>query len=243
MNEYNQNYFDDFYENSYLSAIEILKPLFNIKSFNKIIDVGCGSGAWLQACYDLSDNQKIKLIGVDGDYMQKQKKFNKAKYLYKNLENEIISGSYEFLISVEVAEHLSKNKATFFIENLCNLSDIILFSAAQVGQGGKNHLNERPLNYWKKIFAQKGYRPYTFFKNYIWQKNVFKKFPYYIANTVLYVKNNRELFQEYDENHFLNITHPNFLQLRSRENISFKEHLSSLLPSLFKGLKKKLNNK
>jgi hypothetical protein len=40
---------------------------------------------------------------------------------------------------------------------LCSLSDVVLFSAAQPGQGGEDHINERPLSYWADIFEQMGY--------------------------------------------------------------------------------------
>tara|TARA_B100001093_G_C26847513_1_gene1023570 strand:- start:2945 stop:3694 length:750 start_codon:yes stop_codon:yes gene_type:complete len=242
MSNYNDEYFNDFYEMSYKSAIEILKPILVLKSFKNIADIGCGAGAWLQACYDLSeDKENLKLTGVDGAYMKDQKKFNKVNYIYKNLEKETLNGKFDFLISVEVAEHLNESSADFFIDSLCSLSDIILFSAAQIGQGGRNHLNEKSIGYWKNKFVLHGYRPYTFFKNKIWNKPIFDNFPYYISNSILYVKNHDDIFKKNTVNYLSNFTHPNFLKMRSKENISFKEHLAFIFPSLIKGINKKIN--
>ena len=35
---------------------------------------------------------------------------------------------------------------------------LILFSAATPGQGGENHLNEQPHEFWRALFADHGYR-------------------------------------------------------------------------------------
>jgi len=43
------------------------------------------------------------------------------------------------------------------IRSLCNLSDIVLFSAAQPGQGGERHINERLPSYWALMFRNHGY--------------------------------------------------------------------------------------
>jgi hypothetical protein len=40
---------------------------------------------------------------------------------------------------------------------LCRLADVVLFSAAEPGQGGEHHINERPLQYWRELFQSKGF--------------------------------------------------------------------------------------
>jgi len=114
MLNYNDSYFNEFHQLSYESALKILRPIFEIKEFSNIVDIGCGSGAWLEACSDLSKSSNIRLTGVDGKYMKNQKKFKKANYFYKDLEKDEINGSYDLLISVEVAEHLDKKKIFIF---------------------------------------------------------------------------------------------------------------------------------
>jgi hypothetical protein len=37
---------------------------------------------------------------------------------------------------------------------------VVLFSAAQPGQGGEFHVNERPLGYWQGLFEAQGYRTF-----------------------------------------------------------------------------------
>ena len=40
---------------------------------------------------------------------------------------------------------------------LCGLSSIVIFSAATPGQGGTDHVNERPHSYWIEKFSARGY--------------------------------------------------------------------------------------
>jgi hypothetical protein len=44
-----------------------------------------------------------------------------------------------------------------FIENLCNHSDLILFSAAPPRQPGENHINLQYPEYWQRIFESQGF--------------------------------------------------------------------------------------
>ena len=44
-----------------------------------------------------------------------------------------------------------------FVEGLVSLSDVVAFSAAVIGQGGENHVNERPLEFWRRLFQRHGY--------------------------------------------------------------------------------------
>jgi len=71
---------------------------------------------------------------------------------------------YDMSISIEVAEHLGPDLAQSLVEQIGSSSDIVIFSAAQPGQGGQGHLNERPKEYWEELFLMKGFsllRPLT----------------------------------------------------------------------------------
>ena len=70
-----------------------------------------------------------------------------------------ISDKYDLAISLEVAEHLSPSRSCGFIDDLTNLSDVVLFSAAIPMQGGTNHINEQPISYWANLFLERGFVP------------------------------------------------------------------------------------
>jgi hypothetical protein len=60
---------------------------------------------------------------------------------------------FDLVQSLEVAEHLPVGNAEEFVGCLCAHGDVVQFSAAQPGQGGVGHLNERCPSYWAGLFS------------------------------------------------------------------------------------------
>ena len=57
-----------------------------------------------------------------------------------------------------MAEHLNRRCADGIVRNLTKGDWTIVFSGATPGQGGYDHLNEQPHEYWIDKFARRGYR-------------------------------------------------------------------------------------
>ena len=53
------------------------------------------------------------------------------------------------------------------MEWLSASSDIVVFSAAIPGQGGKGHINERRCSYWQNLFSQQGFKRHDILRNKI----------------------------------------------------------------------------
>jgi hypothetical protein len=68
-----------------------------------------------------------------------------------------IFGRFGLAMSIEVAEHLEREYANVFVENLCALSSQILVSCAPPGQRGVGHVNLKEKEYWVALFSQVGY--------------------------------------------------------------------------------------
>lgn len=103
--------------------------------------------------------------------------------LEKNIQ---LTKKYDVAVSIEVAEHLSPDSADTFVKSICNAADVILFSAAFVGQGGYKHINEQYPSYWKEKFAQNDYTMYDVIRPAIW----------YNSNVENWHKNNVFLVQK-----------------------------------------------
>ena len=54
-----------------------------------------------------------------------------------------LSESFDLAMSHEVAEHLSAARAKSLVAEICALAPVVLFGAANSGQGGVDHMNER----------------------------------------------------------------------------------------------------
>ncbi|PDT71745.1 hypothetical protein CO683_00875 [Bradyrhizobium ottawaense] len=182
--EYTNEFFEYIERGSIASAKQVcnfLTPLLDIKS---ILDVGCGRGAWLREW----QNAGVKLThGVDGPYVQRQSLLIPSEnFRAVDLSERFDAGRrYDLVSSLEVAEHLPPSSSEAFISSLVAHGDMVLFSAATPGQGGENHINERPLTFWQNIFASKGYEAYDVVRQVFRDAKGIE--PWYRFNTVLYV--------------------------------------------------------
>lgn len=61
---------------------------------------------------------------------------------------------YQVKMTLEVGEHIPPSLAGAFVEYLTATGDLIIFTAAQPGQGGHGHINEQPKSYWAEKFLQ-----------------------------------------------------------------------------------------
>jgi SAM-dependent methyltransferase len=154
---YDRHYFESQIEGSATQSAPIIAE-YIAKVFKpvSVIDVGCGPGALLQEL----GRAGIQCVGLEyadaAIEMARQRGIDVRKM---DLEQEIkIEGKWSLAISTEVAEHLPERCANHFVDLLTKLSDRILVTAATPGQGGTDHVNEQPNQYWIEKFVQRGFR-------------------------------------------------------------------------------------
>jgi len=120
-----------------------------------VIDVGCGAGALLGAFRDLN------CAGHGLEYSEAGLAFCRRRGLSVekfDIEKDTFDHrKYDAAISFEVAEHLAPWSAKTFVKLLCDLSPLVIVSAATPGQGGTAHVNEQQHSYWIKKFLDNGY--------------------------------------------------------------------------------------
>jgi SAM-dependent methyltransferase len=121
---------------------------------SSVIDVGCGSGALLKVLKEMgvADCRGIEYTRVGRKVCRKRGLNVVAGDLTKQCS---IDGNVDLTICLEVAEHLPPNAADQLIDNLAGGPDILIFSAAIPGQGGREHLNEQPHEYWVEKLRQR----------------------------------------------------------------------------------------
>lgn len=139
-----------------------------VRGVYSVVDVGCGAGEWL--CV-FKENGIQRVLGLDGGAAQNsgQLKIETREFRQTDLEQPLqINERYDLCTCLEVAEHLTEGAAPNLVRNLCDLSDIVLFSAAIPGQRGRNHINERWPSYWARYFKSCGYRPVDIIRGRLW---------------------------------------------------------------------------
>ncbi len=178
------------HENGALSSAKKVIPLVN-KAINpqSVIDVGCGVGNWLKVWKE--DIGIANIRGIEGPYLSPSLLQISPDYvLFQDLKQQFqVTGKFDLAMSLEVAEHLPAGSAHHFIKSLTALSDVILFSAAIIGQEGTYHINEQPPEYWADIFDSYGYVPVDYLRDKIWNDSDIEW--WYQQNLLIYVKKTR----------------------------------------------------
>jgi len=169
------------------SARRVVPRLTTALPLRSVVDFGCGQGAWLRAWSETGAD----VMGVDGPYVDRRDMLIDAEnFRAADLANPIDLGRrFDLVQSVEVAEHLPAAKAESFVDTLVAHGPMVLFSAALPGQGGENHVNEQPLDYWRDIFRSRGYLPVDYLRPLIAGDAAIQS--WYRYNILLYVEAGR----------------------------------------------------
>ena len=143
------------------SANQLLPRVLRHLDVRSVLDVGCGAGAWVKVYEDLG----VPIcVGIDGDYVDRSVLLMKPEnFQPADITQPFDLGrQFELVQCLEVAEHVPSHFSDVLIDNLCRHGRMVLFSAAPPGQGGEDHINERPYVHWRSAFARHGFDLYDF---------------------------------------------------------------------------------
>jgi len=102
-----------------------------------VYDLGCGQGEYVKSFNKVN----IFTMGMDGNPKTKEIKNCFVFDLTKPLD----ISAFDWVLSLEVGEHIPKELCQNYIDNLKNLNkEGIVLSWAIPGQGGDGHVNELP---------------------------------------------------------------------------------------------------
>lgn len=173
-------------EGSTRSAQVIVPLVLDRLKMESVLDVGCGAGAWLT---EYRKQGVPVCLGVDGEYVKSSTLLVPPEtFIARDIRQLFHLGrSFDLVQCLEVGEHLEPSASRALVANLVNHSDRVLFSAAIPGQGGENHINEQPYEFWRALFAEHGYAPYDFLRPLIRDAAAVES--WYRHNVILYVAN------------------------------------------------------
>jgi SAM-dependent methyltransferase len=219
---------------------EIAPVIYGWFSPTSVIDIGCGLGTFLKA---FKEQGVTKILGIDGPWCNQEllsENIDLSEFAMKNIETALgIEERFDLLVCLEVAEHLTPNRADSFVAELVQISDVILFSAAIPGQGGDHHYNEQWIDYWKVKFENHGYEMRDVLRPLFWHNK--KVYYWYRQNMVLFLRypNQHPQIETLVQNTITNIVHPELLDKATnyRDQFAIKRFARALIKALLYRLK------
>lgn len=138
------------YDNSLGDSLTNFFKSENVKS---LVDFGCGMGDYVKTF----QKNNINAIGFDGNPNTPELTNNLCEVLDLSVPKKF-DEPFDWVMSLEVGEHLPTQFEDIFIENLHNNNKYgIVLSWAVEGQGGDGHYNERNNDYIKSKICELGY--------------------------------------------------------------------------------------
>ena len=168
---YGNAYFDRRLEEGRRAAEAIVPLLVDLARPQSVVDVGCGSGSWLEAFM----NRGLKdLIGVDGDYVDRSSlPFGPERFIAADLFHPLaFDRSFSLALCLEVGEHLPDHRAAGLVKDLTRLAPVVAFSAAIPHQGGTGHVNEQWPSYWASLFAAEKFAAFDCIRPQVWEAKI-----------------------------------------------------------------------
>ncbi|MEQ8505383.1 MAG: class I SAM-dependent methyltransferase [Rhodospirillales bacterium] len=184
--DYNARFFAYTGDSGQTSAAAVVPIVLGLLSdVRSVLDVGCAQGNWLRAWLDAGI---AEVQGMDGDYVdQTQLRIPRNAFRPADLNADFDLGrKFDLVTSFETAEHLRPENSARFVANLARHGDAVLFSAAPPGQGGLNHINERPYDDWRDLFRAQGFHAYDAIRPQIRNHNQISF--WYRYNMLLFVR-------------------------------------------------------
>jgi cyclopropane fatty-acyl-phospholipid synthase-like methyltransferase len=176
------------------SLVVSLTNFFKNEKCNSLVDFGCGMGNYVKTFQE----NNINAIGFDGNPNTPQLTNNLCKVFDLSVLKKF-DEPFDWVLSLEVGEHLPPKFEDIFIQNLHNNNRYgIVLSWAVKGQGGHGHFNEQNNDYIKSKICNLGYvndvtsenklrrdSRFSYFKNTIM---VFRKLSFEMVKEVKEVK-------------------------------------------------------
>jgi len=188
-----------------LNARKCLSLVLRHFAATSLVDFGCGIGHWLVAAKELGVK---RVLGIEGDWLKTaQVLAEPSEIFYADLSTTKLSYDrrFDIALSIEVGEHLPDTASNLLCDSLVDAANVVVFSAAIIGQTGVNHINEQKPRYWVDKFWQRGFVPLELIRPAI--SNEPKMYSWLRQNLVVYM-NYDILHTRSDLSHFaLPLTH------------------------------------
>lgn len=187
-------------EGAQRSAAVVVPLVCSLFEPKVVVDVGCGEGwfarAFLaQGCRVLALDESVRSPRIEWAESGRAED-GAIVFQHADLTGEdwrwmdgIRDEPADLAVCLEVAEHLPPSAADLFVDGLCAVAPLVVFSAAVPGQGGHAHLNEQWPAYWVERFERHGFEVSGALRWNLWGNDEVE--PWYQQNLMVAVHRER----------------------------------------------------
>jgi len=167
------SYFDPGYfewqaERAAVSARAVVPMLIELVRPRSVVDLGCGTGAWLQV---FGEQGVEDIVGVDGPYIDRsQLRIPVERFVAADLSAPPDLGRrFDLALTLEAVHYAPADAAASIVATLASWAPVVYFSAAVPHQTGGPGLNRQWPAYWADLFAAEGLRCYDLLRARLWE--------------------------------------------------------------------------
>jgi SAM-dependent methyltransferase len=121
---------------------------------SSVLDAGCALGILVEALRDVG----IEAWGVDiSQWAIDHVDESVRDFCWQGSLTEPLPRRYDLITCIEVLEHLPDEGAEAALDNICSVTDRVLFSSTPGDFGEPTHVNIQPIEEWAARFARRGF--------------------------------------------------------------------------------------
>lgn len=235
MSVYNQAFYRAQRDGALRSAQAIVPLVLDIVAARSAVDVGCGIGAFVKT---FQDRGIVDVLGIDGGYVPRDMlMIEPERFRAHDLAAPLtLERRFDVALSLEVAEHLPAPAAEGFVDSLCRLSDVVVFSAAVPGSAGtpslwpQVHVNEQWQSWWVERFAARGYVLHDVLRPLLWDRSEVEW--WYRQDILLFARPEAPIRVDgLAAMPVLDVVHPELFAQRARDHLGLRDLIESYIAS------------
>ena len=132
----------------------VARSIIRQRNPTTVFDAGCALGILVERLRE----HGVSAWGCDlSDYAITQARADIAPYLRVASITQPLKRRYDIITCIEVVEHCPENVAVAGIANLCQHTDVFLFSSSPDDTRDETHINLHGPDYWRALFEFNGF--------------------------------------------------------------------------------------
>jgi SAM-dependent methyltransferase len=136
-------------------AAEVVQVLMEVFSPQKVFDIGCGSGFYLNEFAKVG----VSAVGCEGSTVGVLRCAPPALVFQWDLRKKLLLNSkFDLVLCIEVAEHLPARSSKILVRSITDLaSQHVVFTTSPPGSEGDDHINCKEPEFWDALFNKHGF--------------------------------------------------------------------------------------